>query len=175
MAAIAARIRGSRLGYYGLMIGLMVAGGGAGYLGGVALEAARTLRFLNPSLTMLLGMWAGLFAYTRLCRPFLVSRYRRRMAARGLDVQINQTLTLGDQTLTLSSGPVEKAASWSAVTEIFRAKDYWVFLVQMEPWFAPSRFFSNKMEEQEFIRAALANMSEEAKKRSEAAVRFVSP
>lgn len=96
------------------------------------------------------------------------------MAERGLDLKFQQTLTVTDENLTLDSGRVRRVADWAAVTELFKTKDYWIFLVHMEPWFAPSRFFADKAEEKAFIRDALSHLSDEARTRSREAKAFAS-
>jgi hypothetical protein len=58
------------------------------------------------------------------------------------------------------------------VSELYRAKGYWIFLVQSEPWFAPDRFFVSDDEKRAFIAEALSHMSEAARARSQEAVKF---
>lgn len=111
-------------------------------------------------------------AYTTLGRPFVVRRFRKNMVNRGLDTRWHHTLTLTDSALDLQAGPVRQSAEWSAVTELFKVREYWIFLVQMGPWFAPSRFFSNVDDEKSFVRLALSHMSEDARTRSKDAVTF---
>ena len=94
------------------------------------------------------------------------------MAGRGLDTRFNQTLTLNADTIEMQSGAVHAIAPWAAVTEIFKAKGYWIFMVGMNAWVAPKRFFADEAAEMAFIRAALAHLSEAARNRSKDAVLF---
>ena len=152
MASIAARQRGRLVFYYGALLLLMGLGFGLGVI----------------------GMWLGWLAYVRLCRPLIVRRFRQNMRARGLDVRLPYGLKLTDAGLTLTCGGIVKTADWASVTEVFRAKGYWVILVQMEPWFAPVRFFANSADERSFIRSVVANLSDGARGRSKGAVAFAS-
>lgn len=165
VAAIGKRQRGSAVGYQIVLFGLIFAGMAAGY--GLGTIANRRFDLtLDPIFPGLIGIWAGAIVYLFICRPLLVRRFRSRMADRGLDLRFSQALTISDDGLKMESGPVCRIAQWSAVTEVFQFGAYWIFLVQMEPWFAPKRFFANQSEERAFIGAALSRMSEDARTRS---------
>ena len=174
MPTIAARQRGSRLTYYAALLLLMGAGALFGYLLGSALMRDGRKTIFDPSLTSLVGLWVGYLVYLRFCRPLLVRQFRKRMQDRDLSVRFEQTLEVDDEGLILESGGVRRIASWSVVTEVFESKGYWIFLVQMEPWFAPSRFFSSQSDEKAFIGAALRRMTPNARDRSKAAVALTS-
>jgi hypothetical protein len=119
-----------------------------------------------------LGAVAGSTAYILFCRPYVTKRFRRNMADRGLAVRFRQAMRLSDEKISVETGAITRSAEWAAVTEVFKAKSYWVFLVQMEPWFAPVRFFPDEASEKAFIRAAISHMSPAARERSKAAVRY---
>jgi hypothetical protein len=87
-------------------------------------------------------------------------------------VRFPHAIKLTAEGIVSQSGAITRTAEWSAVTEIFKAKGYWIFLVQMEPWFAPCRFFSDEAAEKAFIRAAISHVSKEARDRSRAAVTY---
>src|SRR5450755_3300874 len=94
------------------------------------------------------------------------------MIDRGLDVRLPYELRLTDAGLTLVCGGLVKTADWANVTEMFKVRRYWVFLVQMEPWFAPMRFFPTTADEKSFVQAAVARLSDGALGRSKSAVAF---
>ncbi len=174
LAAIGARQRGSRLTYIAAVFLLMGAGWAVGYGLGWAIKGAWSQAPLDPILTALAGMYVGYIAYLRLCRPWIIRRFRKRMEDRGLDRRFRMTLELTADALILNVGPIQKTAPWNAVTEIFKANKYWIFLVNMEPWFAPTRFFPTAPEEKAFLLAALGHLTDEARGRSKAAVEFAS-
>jgi hypothetical protein len=174
LTAVAARQRGSSL-IFTLAVAVLVALGGAGgYAIGSAIEVVPGEKVLDPNVTALVGFGVGLLAYSRLCRGLIVRRFREQMAERDLDLKFQQTFTVTEENLTLESGRVRRVADWAAVTELFKTRDYWIFLVQMEPWFAPSRFFADKAEEKMFIRNALSHLSDKARARSREAAAFAS-
>jgi hypothetical protein len=122
-SSIVARLRGSNQSYYAVLLGLMGAGGVVGYAIGCALTAS-----YQPNYMLVIGLGAGWVLYRSYCRPLLVRRFRKNMADRGLDTRFYQTITMNHDAIELSSGPVRSTAQWSAVTEIFKSKGYWIFL-----------------------------------------------
>ena len=174
-AAVAARQRGSRYTYSAAVLALMAVGFAGGYGAGWLIERTWPETFFGAMPAGVVGMYLGFLVYLRLCRPWLVQRFRKHMSDRNLAVRFRQTFEVSDAGLTLESGLLRRTAPWPAVTEILRVKKYWIFLVQMEPWFAPSRFFANEADERSFIRTALGHLTEEAKARSKAAVAFAGP
>jgi len=170
--AIAARQRGSTYLYYGVMFGLLIGGAAIGAIGGGGIDVATGSR-LGGDWGVPLGLFAGWLAYILIARRLLVRRFRRQMQTRGLSTRLDYGLSFDDAGMTVRSGGVTKTAVWPAVTEVFKARDYWVFLVQMDPWFAPTRFFADADEERAFLREALGRMTPEARDRSADAVRYV--
>jgi hypothetical protein len=173
LSAIAARQRGSILIFY--VVQFAIIGGGA--LGGYALGwAVDTLlthnQAFDPFLMMFAGIVVGALVYQFYCRRLVVQRFRKRMSDRSLATRFRQTLTLNEDTVEMVSGSVHAVAPWSSVTEIFKAKGYWVLMVGMNAWFAPKRFFADETEERAFIRAALAHLGEGPRTRSKDAVTF---
>ena len=163
---IAARQRGPALPFHLLLIGLMIGGMLVGIAVGVGIELIADRRFTFTSIFLFVGMLIGVIVYTRLCRPWLVRRFRQRMTERALDLRASYRLEINDDGLVSEHNQLRKAADWSIVSELFRLRDYWVFLVYMEPWLVPVRFFKSVSEEQAFIRAALQQMTPEARARS---------
>jgi hypothetical protein len=99
--------------------------------------------------------------------------FRRNMKLRSMPTRFGYTLCLSDEQVLMQTEWMQKIAPWSSVTEIVRSKNYWIFLIGFEPWFAPSRFFSNTADEISFIETALGRMRSEAIKRSPEAQQFV--
>ena len=152
----------------------MVVGGGiSGYALGWAVNIFLTHnQILDPILLSLVGLVIGVVVYRASCRGFVVRRFKKRMADRGMDTRFQQTLTLNDDTIEMESGSVRAIAPWASVTEIFKAKGYWVFMVEMNAWFAPKRFFADDAAEVAFIRTALAHLTDGARERSKGAESF---
>lgn len=177
LAAIRMRLRGPTWAYRVVMMACMLIGAGAALasLAPFSGQIAREMLGIMVLLVAYLGVTIGRFAYAFLCRRMVVAWFSRRMTARGLETDFPVTLTLNKTSMVQTSGPVVSTAQWPAVTEVFRSKSYWVFLVQMQPWFAPSRFFPDTAAEKAFIGQALVHMTPEARERSPEAVRFARP
>jgi len=94
------------------------------------------------------------------------------MSDRAMELRFRQTLTLNQDTIELTSGAVHAVAPWVAVTEVFETKGYWIFMVGMNPWHVPKRFFGDVAAERDFIRAALAHFDSGSRDRSKKAVTF---
>jgi hypothetical protein len=170
--AIALRQRGPVWIYYVLLLALM----GGFFLAALGLDVAFEMlarrRVIEPTLAGLGGLLIGWVVYVLFSRPWSIRRFRRRMEDRGLSRRFPYSVTVDDQGLAIQSGRIRKTAEWASVTEVFKARSYWVFLVQMEAWVAPARLFPDLAAERAFIAAALARMSEGARKRSPEAVTF---
>jgi hypothetical protein len=167
MRAIATRQRGPALVYYGLLCGLMILGG----LGGAAVDI-----LLNPPdahMGFAIGLMVGSVLYVLFCRRITLSRFRKRLSARGISLDLPLNMEVTPNALAYTVGDVQQRAKWNAVTELFQSHGYWIFLVQSSPWFAPKHFFADAPAERSFVEAALARMGEEAKRRSSDAVNFI--
>ena len=171
-ARINARRQGSRLSYYLLMLGMGAGGGLAGYLLGLLLERTSGWRDYQATLAGVAGLWIGVIAYALVCRPWAMKRFRQRMTERGLATRFTYALEISSEGLSQESGRVKSLADWSAVTEVFRAKGYWIFLVQTNAWVLPTRFFPDHAAEKAFLSEALGYMSPEARVRSPEAEAF---
>lgn len=121
---------------------------------------------------LIVGGWTGWLAYLAFSRTLLVRQFRRRSFERNLALRTRQSIQVDDEGLTLRSGSVRRIASWSAVTDVFKVRGYWVILVQMEPWLIPARFFPAITEERVFIAQILDRVGPDTVKRSQGAVRF---
>ena len=170
--ATGARTRGSIYIYYGVMFGLLGGGALIGDIVAVVMEQTMAHPLFGSGLGVPLGLVAGWLAYVTFARRFLVRRFRRQMGARGLDIRFAYDVRFDDAGMTQCCGGLTKTAAWSAVTDLFKARDYWVFLVQMEPWVVPIRLFADCDEERAFLRDALAYMAPAARDRSSQAVDY---
>ena len=170
LGAIRKRQQGSRLYYYLLMTALAFVGCLSGWL----VAWLGHWSDMNAVLAIVVGGWLALIVYLRFCNRWAVSRFRKKMVERGLKTRFAYSLEVSDEALTLQVSDVRSIAPWTAVTEIFRSKPYWIFLVRTNPWFAPSRFFADQAAEKAFLREALAHMTPEARARSKAAETFAS-
>lgn len=165
VSATARRLRGGLWWYWVLML---VLGGGLGVLGLWLSSLAK----LNLVIGWLVGVFAGGIAYQRLSKALTVWRCRRTLTGKGVPLDLPVRLEILPETFTYAFGDVVSTAKWSAVTEVFFDKGWWIFLVQANPWFAAERFFASDDDRRAFLAEALAHMSEEARARSPAAVRI---
>jgi hypothetical protein len=173
--AVRKRQQGSRIHFYLLMFGLIIGGALIGLLVCIVLSATGVMPNINfDPLIVIAGMWIGLIVYAHLATPWAIRRVRRRMADRGLKTRFPYSLEISDQEFAMQSGAMRAVTPWSAVTEIFRSKGYWIFMVQITPWYAPARFFPDQAAEKAFIKEALSHMTSQARARSPDAEAFAS-
>lgn len=130
-------------------------------------------RHPDPIFTMAVGFVLGCITYMLLARRLVVGRFRRRMSDRAMSLRFRQTMTLEDETIELTSGAVHAVAPWSAITEVFKSKGYWIFMIGMNAWLVPTRFFSDDAAEREFISMVLSRVSSGACERRRDALKFV--
>jgi hypothetical protein len=166
VGSIAARQRGSVLSYYAILVGAIVAGGSCGNL------FARFVAHSDVDFATITGIVAGAVVYLFIARPLTVARFRSRMAQKGHPAFLHLEVEITPEALLYRIGDVRQSAPWSAVSELFESRGYWIFLVQSAPFFAPKRFFENVAAEKAFVSAALERLSEEARARSRQAVSF---
>jgi hypothetical protein len=164
--AVAARQRGPAYLYYAMMIAMGAAGAAAGAVVDHVFQRSRN------GLGMPLGTCVGLILYVLFARRITISRFRSRLAARGVPLDMPLQLEITGDGLIYTVGAVEQKAPWSVVTEVFRSRGYWIFMVQASPWFLPERFFADAQSERAFLKSALDRMSEGARSRSREAVAF---
>lgn len=170
VGALMARQHGSNASYYAIMLGLICAGLALGLLTSFVLAGENSPAYdVGGPVGVALG--AGAFLLIR--RPLMVARFRRKFQARQHTLELPHRVEVSVEHLTYEVGGVTQTARWSAVDELFRAHDYWVFLAQAHYMFAPRRYFADESEEKLFLKDALSHMSEDARARSAEAVRFV--
>jgi hypothetical protein len=166
VAATARRQRGGIAVYFLMMAALWIGGAVLGGLIGWALR-------LDFILAVSLGAVGGLLCHLPLAKRLALWRFRRRLTGAGTPLDMPAAMTITPEALIYTVSDIEKRGAWRAVSELFYAKGYWIFMVQSEPWFAPDHCFADEAAKCAFLREALSLMSEEARERSGAAVKFV--
>ena len=166
---IGQRQRGSIWIYYLLMLAFAGTGGGLGYLADLY---SRSAPF--DLAWWLIGFWLGLIAYLYFGRKIVLWRFRKRTEGKGTPLDMPMHMAAGPDGLVYELAGIYHRAPWERVSELFPAKGYWIFLVNVSPWFAPKRLFASEAAERAFVREALSYMNEAARNRSAAAVKFVS-
>ena len=163
--AIGARQRGPSAAYSAIAIGLMIVGA---ICGGLFSSYVLHDEFAGIAI----GWAAGAAAYLLIARPLTVARFRSRMAKKGFSEFLPLELEVAPDALHYRLGEIRQSASWSAVSEVFENRGYWIFLAQSAPFFAPKRFFESPAAEKAFLAAALAHMSPDARARSRKAAAY---
>jgi len=166
LRSIGARQRGSSFFYSAIVFGMIIAGGICGNL--LALYVVHS----DAEFGTIIGVVAGSAGYLLIARPLTIARFRSRMVEKGHPPLLPLEVETTPEALLYRIGDIRQTAPWSAVSELFESRGYWIFLVQSSPFFAPKRFFENPAAEKAFLRAALERMSEDARGRSQQAVAF---
>jgi len=148
------------------LLTLWLGGALAGYI------AARMWNF-DVIIGACVGAVAGLLAYRPLCRALNLYLFRRTLTGKGIALDLPITLEITSDAFVYCCGDVVSHAKWSAVTEIFHSKGWWIFMMQASPCYAADRFFASDAEARAFLREALSHMSEAARARSVEAMKFV--
>lgn len=136
--------------------------GGGVFLGALAAKFAG----LDREIGIYAGVVVGAVLYYLFGRRWTVRRFRKSMLDRAMPVTFETSVELSPEFIAYRSDAVTREAPWSAVTEVFLSKGYWIFLVQMEPWFVPRHFFADAASERHFVEAALSFMDADARERS---------
>lgn len=166
LRAIGARQRGSAFFYYAVLFGTILGGGICGNL------LAQYVAHSDTEFAAIMGVAAGTAVYMLIARPLTTARFRSRMVEKGHPPLLHLEVEIALDALLYRVGDIRQTAPWSAVSELFENRGFWIFLVQSSPFFAPKRFFENHAAEKAFLRAALERMSEDARERSRQAVAF---
>lgn len=132
-------------------------------MSGSWLDAAISVEFA------FLGLAAGVFVVQRFAGPSM----KKALAARGQAYERSLTLRLTPEALVYDLEDLTMAARWGCVTDLYRTRRYWVFLVQSSAMVLPRRFFATPEAEIAFISDALSRMTDDARARSPDAVTLV--
>lgn len=116
-----------------------------------------------------IGLVVGLLIIQRLTGPAM----RKALAERGQAYEQALALHLTPQGLVYELADLTMTARWPCVTDLYRTRKYWVFLVQSSAMVLPRRFFATPEAEHDFIVEAMSRMTDEARARSPDAVRIV--
>jgi hypothetical protein len=147
----------------------------AGLLFGVGLfgEVLSIPAGIDGSIGLCVGMLAGLLVYAQWSKALTVWRYRKTLMARGVPLDIALCWDLSAGEIVYQVGDITTRAPWRAVTEIFHEKGWWIVMVQGTPLFAADRLFADAAAQRAFVAEVLSHVSEDARARSEKAVKFV--
>jgi len=116
-----------------------------------------------------IGLGVGLVVIQGLAGPSM----RRALAARGQPYEQTLTLRVTPEALVYDLADLTLTARWSCVTDLYRTRKYWVFLVQSSAMVLPRRFFATPEAERDFIAQAASRMAKAARARSPDVARFV--
>jgi hypothetical protein len=162
----ARRQRGGTGPFLLLLAGLWIGGALAGFLVGWAFGLDRILAACG-------GAVAGIIIYRPLCGVLSLRLHRKTLTAQGVPLDLPVQFEITDEAFVYEIADVRMRAKWSAVSEMFYDKGWWIFMVQSDPWFAADRFFAGDEEKRAFLHEVLGHMSDEARGRSAEAVKFV--
>jgi len=110
----------------------------------------------------LIGLGLGLLIIQMLAGPAM----RKALAERGQAYEQPLTLRLTPEALVYDLADLTMTARWPCVTDLYRTRKYWVFLVQSSAMVLPRRFFTTPEAERDFIVEARSLMTDAARARS---------
>lgn len=137
-----------------------------------------------PSGAWLSGSWsaaalsvefaiAGLLVGVGIVHVLAGPSIRKALADRGQAFEQTLTFRLTPEALIYDVGDLTMTARWACVTDLYRTRKHWVFLVQSSAMVLPHRFFPTPGAERDFIAEALSRMTDAARARSPDAVKVV--
>lgn len=115
---------------------------------------------------VIISAFAGGLIVRGLAPPMMRQALARR------DQAFDQALTvrLTPQAVVYDLDHLVMTADWACVTDLYRTKRYWVFLVQSSAMVLPRRLFATAQDEARFIAQAVSFMTPAARARSPDAV-----
>jgi hypothetical protein len=116
-----------------------------------------------------IGLGVGLLVIQRLAGPSM----RKALVKRDQAYEQPLTLHLMTEALVYDLGELTMTANWRCVTDLFKTRRYWVFLVQSSAMILPRRFFTTPEAELHFIAEAMSRMTDAARARSPDAARMI--
>lgn len=119
------------------------------------------------------GVVAAYLAWYFVGRRYVVWQFRKKLMARGVALHLPVRIEISSEALVYERADVVQSAKWSAISELYRQKGYWIFMVHSDGYYLPGHFFPNTATERAFITEALSYMTEEARARSKSATLFV--
>jgi len=134
MRDVLSRLRGGHVVYSVVSMLIVIACVGAGAI----------IWTSNPLAGAAVGLVVGIlvyaFAFTRLNKYL----YRRRFRERGLPLVFPLSVEFTDEALDYTVGDIREIAKWTAVTELFPSRGYWIFLAQGSTFFCPTALVRNE-------------------------------
>jgi hypothetical protein len=115
------------------------------------------------------GLVLGVLVVQGLAGPAM----RKALAERGQKFELALTLRLTPEALVYDLADLTMTAGWPCVSDLYRTRRYWVFLVQSSAMVLPRRFFVTPEAERQFITEAMSRMTDTARARSPDGVRVV--
>src|SRR5580698_1407103 len=103
---------------------------------GLAVLLARLLHrpdgepWLREPFAILIGLALGWAIYLLGVRRFVIWRFRRRFAAKGMPLDLPMRIELLPDELTYAVGETTLRARWTCVSEIFPSRGYWIAIAQ---------------------------------------------
>jgi hypothetical protein len=166
-SAVMSRRVGSLMSYVAIGFGLM--------FGGALLAIAISFLLSNGAPADYgqaggVGWILGVIVWLLTWKAIMTARFKRKFRDQGQPVELTLRMDVLPDHLRYELGGVTKLASWPSVTEVIGSHDYWIFLAQSEPFYAPRRMFPDEASEKSFLREALSLMTKDARERSTAAV-----
>jgi hypothetical protein len=120
---------------------------------------------------VIISAFAGGLVVRGLSTPMM----RKALAQRGQAFDQALTVRLTPTVLVYDLDHLVMTADWACVTDLYRTKRYWVFLVQSSAMVLPRRLFATAEDEGRFIAQAVSLMTPAARGRSPEAVSVAGP
>ncbi len=117
----------------------------------------------------MIGLIVGTLVVQRVAAPLM----RRALTERGQAYEQQLTVRLTPEAVVYDLVDLTVTARWSCVTDLYKTRKYWVFLVQSSAIVLPRRFFATREDEQSFIAQAMSRMPAAAQERSLAATKLL--
>lgn len=116
----------------------------------------------------LIGLGVGVGIIQWIAGPSM----RKALAERGIAYEQSLTLRITPEALVYDLADLKMTARWACVTDLYRTRKHWVFLVQSSAMVLPRRFFATREAERDFIIEAMSCMTDSARARSPDASRI---
>jgi hypothetical protein len=117
----------------------------------------------------IVGLIVGALVVQRIAGPLM----RKALTERGQPYEQQLTFRLTPEGIVYDLTDLTMTARWSCVSDLYRTRKYWVFLVQSSAMVLPRRFFATREDELNFIAQAMSQMPAAAQERSPDATRLL--
>lgn len=116
-----------------------------------------------------LGLIVGGIIVQLLAGPLM----RKALIKRGQAYEQPLVFRVTIEAIVCEFADLSMVARWPCVTDLFRTRKYWVFLVQSSAMVLPRRFFDTPDRERAFIIDVMSRMTPAARERSPDAAKFI--